>query len=259
MKRWRLIEYDTFGASYNMSLDEAISSDVNNDISPATLRFYGWSSKAVSIGLFQKMSEIDIELCRERSISVVRRPTGGRAILHDRELTYSFSSGQAKEFFSDSVLENYILLSRAFAMAFNTLGINAVISEKRLKRESLSGSPICFEAASYSELTVEGRKIVGSAQKRYTNGFLQQGAIPFLIDRELTSRVFKVTGSLDTMTAVNDINKSITINDLIAALTEAFEKSFHISFATESPSDRELDEALKLENKYRSDEWTFKR
>ena len=98
-KTWRLINSGTGSASYNMALDEAIAISVRKGGSPPTLRLYSWDMPSVTLGCFQKIRDIDIEYCRDASIPVVRRPTGGRAILHNKELTYSFSAKTDNDFF----------------------------------------------------------------------------------------------------------------------------------------------------------------
>ncbi|MBF0521057.1 MAG: octanoyltransferase, partial [Nitrospirae bacterium] len=146
---WRLITYSTNSAGFNMALDEAIAESVVAGFVPPTLRFYGWIHPSITIGAFQKVSDINLTRCNELEIPVVRRPTGGRAILHGNELTYSFSSVAGKDApsvpFTDSLLNNYKLISSAFLRAVRNLGIDAVLSQRRLNRRTLSsGNPLCF-------------------------------------------------------------------------------------------------------------------
>ncbi|HEB01824.1 MAG TPA: lipoate--protein ligase family protein, partial [Nitrospirae bacterium] len=178
-------------AAFNMALDEALLDSACKGESPPTLRLYGWSEPAVSIGRHQRASDVDLAFCRERSIPVVRRPTGGRAILHGLELTYSFSAHLPLPGFGRSVLDSYGTLSRAFMHAFRSLGLAALNGSRRKKGPGPDGAnPLCFASASYGEISIGGKKIIGSAQRRCPYGFLQQGSIPLALDRETMSSVF---------------------------------------------------------------------
>jgi len=110
---WRFIDTGPCSAAYNMALDEAIAIVVRKDNAPPTLRLYGWDMLSVSIGCFQKISDVDIAYCIEKHIPVVRRPTGGRAILHSNEITYSFSVKTTHRLFSKGLLDSYKKISIA--------------------------------------------------------------------------------------------------------------------------------------------------
>src|SRR3972149_6488404 len=114
---WRFIDTDSCSASYNMALDEAIATTVRKGSSPPTLRLYGWNVPSVSIGYFQKVRDIDFDYCIEKSISIVRRPTVGRAILHNNEITYSLSLKSGDGNFSKGLLDSYRRISAAFVSA----------------------------------------------------------------------------------------------------------------------------------------------
>jgi len=235
---WRIIEYQIQDASTNMAIDARIAEEVING-KPPTLRFYGWSVSSITLGYFQRINDIgiDLDFCANNVIPVIRRPTGGRAVLHGNELTYSFCSGTNDGIFNDNLLDNYHILSSIFLKAFKNLGLDAVINEKR--RGNNNKSSLCFDSPSYGEMTVEGKKIIGSAQRRYKGGafdrsgrttFLQQGSIPFIINRELMSKVFGIDNPLNSMAGVNEFLPLITINDLMDAIKKAFIDCFGIQF-----------------------------
>ncbi len=248
-----------YDAPYNMAIDEAITISVMKGKSPTTLRIYGWLNPSISIGAFQKIKDINLTHCNKMNIPIVRRPTGGRAILHENELTYSFSSNTSNNIFSNSLLENYRQIGNTFCYAFGILGIDAIMSNKRLKRNVLIKNPLCFQSTSYGEITVNGKKIIGSAQMRYKNSLLQQGSIPFSIDRNNLLKVFNVDNSLISQTYIDEISNNINIWDLLKATKDAFEKTFKIKFIIEDISNFERQKATELLKKYQSESWTFRR
>jgi len=256
MENWRYIDFLPFEASHNMAVDEAISISVMNSLSPPTLRLYGWTKPSISIGAFQRIRDINLHLSRQLDIPLVRRPTGGRAILHDEELTYSFSIKTSKGIFTDSLLKNYRIISSAFCYALKKLGIHATMSEGRIKKNMLSDSPLCFQSTSYGEITVHGQKIIGSAQRRFQDGFLQQGSIPLLINRDLVSRLFS---SSDSLAGLKEMGTPVTRKSLSTAIREAFEMVFHVRLIPGYLSESEQAMASELVKKYSLEDWTFSR
>ncbi|MCI4625014.1 MAG: lipoate--protein ligase family protein [Candidatus Magnetoovum sp. WYHC-5] len=238
-----------------MAVDEVLAECVLAGKSPPVLRFYGWRNKSVTIGALQPIKDVDVELCNIEGIDIVRRPTGGRAILHGEELTYSFSSGRLDGIFTDKLLDNYKLLNGVFLDAFKRLGINAEISSRRLKKRDLMSSPLCFGSTSYSEITVDGNKVMGAAQKRFTGGFLQQGSIMLLPDRRLTAKIFRK--SEDHMLGICEITPAITIDMLIVAIKDSFEDVFKIELYRDCLCYQEEAQARSLAQKYCSKEWNY--
>ncbi|RME63307.1 MAG: lipoate--protein ligase family protein, partial [Nitrospirae bacterium] len=192
----------------NMAKDEAIALSVKDGKSPPTLRLYQWDRTSVTIGRYQQVSDVNLSYCRENGIPVVRRPTGGRAILHGRDLTYSFSSRTDGPFSSSGLLETYSLLSRAFLVAFRSLGLEVQWKSRKERGSVLTGSPLCFQSVSFGEITIEGKKVMGSAQKRWDDAFLQQGTIMLEIEHQLQEQLFKgttATGLRETMVGVFEV------------------------------------------------------
>jgi lipoate-protein ligase A len=276
MDAWRLIDDKPHKAFFNMALDEAISEAVRRKLSLPTLRLYEWIDPSISIGCFQRISDINIDYCRRSGYQVVRRQTGGMALLHNSELTYSFSTCNDLEPFKGNLLKNYLAISNAIVSALKLINLNAqiILSKKRRQR-----NPYCFKISSYGEITVNGEKIIGSAQKRYKDGFLQQGSIPMDLNKEEVRMVLKegeprtvqVRGegefserriSIRSSNGIGTIKKyapSVSIEDLKKALKEAFEKTFMIKFIYDNPTEFELNLARKLEaEKYSANEWNFR-
>ncbi|MEW6002703.1 MAG: hypothetical protein AB1638_08675, partial [Nitrospirota bacterium] len=168
--KWRFIDTGLRGAAYNMALDEAIATAVRRDASLPTLRLYGWDMPSVSLGCFQKISDVDLEYCDKRQITVVRRPTGGRAILHNDEMTYSLSVKTTSGPFSRGLLDSYKKIGSALSLALSKIGLSPELRMLREKnrpatRHSTLRSPLCFHSKSYGEITINDKKVIGSAQK----------------------------------------------------------------------------------------------
>lgn len=175
--KWRLIYDHPLPGETNMRRDLEILKEVASDQAPPTLRLYSWAPPALSLGRFQKAAEVaDIDACRRLGIDIVRRPTGGRAVLHDRELTYSLALPDKRTFVPAGVVPAYRFLSGALLDAFTRLGVEAQLSpEKTRAAGPASGS--CFDSPSAYELHVLGKKVVGSAQMRRDGVLLQHGSI----------------------------------------------------------------------------------
>lgn len=184
-----------------MAIDEAILWSVSQG-GPPTLRFYGWEPPAISIGYFQKVDkELDLAACRSVGVDVVRRPTGGRAVLHDVEVTYSIAISENNTLIPKGITESYRAISEGMVLGLSKLGLNAKmvsLSQKnsdqrhRSQRYDLvvempdrrSSSVVCFDAPSWYEVTVDGKKVIGSAQMRRSGVLLQHGSIPLELDAD---------------------------------------------------------------------------
>jgi lipoate-protein ligase A len=259
MKFMRMIIQDGCDASFNMALDEAISEYVRERRSPPTIRLYQWNRPSVSIGYFQKIGEIDLEYCQRKGYHVVRRLTGGRAVLHNHELTYSISAPGGESPFLGTLLDIYRLISRGLTDALAQCGVHAEISLER-KRNALR-NPSCFRSASYGEITLDGRKIIGSAQKRYSNGFIQHGSIIFEYDHHENMRILSGEQRKEfKREPVRCLPEEITCERLSSALRDAFEFNFGVRIITDLPDRTELRRADELrKQKYEDPGWTFRR
>jgi lipoate-protein ligase A len=269
---WRLINSGEGDGAFNMALDEAISVMVRRGDSPPTLRLYRWGSPWVSVGRFQAISEVDLDYCRSRAIGIVRRPTGGRGILHGKELTYSFSA-RNEGCFSGGLRESYRLLGDALKTALAGLGLEADATSAWRRSVAAWRSPVCFQALSFGEISVGGRKVVGSAQRRWADGFLQQGSIPYRIDYLTLLSAFRPgtgtgqpetgsgTGMLRTrMAGLEELIPSREGSQLGEQLVGAVESLFRVRLEAAPHSPQELDLALRLaEEKYRNPRWTLER
>lgn len=190
--QWRLLLDPPLTGKENMEKDLELMDAVGAGLSPPTLRLYRWSPPAVSLGYFQDENEVvDLAACRQAGIDLIRRPTGGRAVLHDRELTYSIIVPEAHPFINrGGVLDAYRAISRGIITAFNLLGILAAVTPAGQNRAILAPGS-CFDSPSAYEIQVEGKKVVGSAQLRREGIVLQHGSILFELPLDLYRRVLK--------------------------------------------------------------------
>jgi lipoate-protein ligase A len=242
-----------------MAIDEAISIAVRKNLSPPTLRLYSWSDPSVSIGFFQRSSDINLTYCKQRGYPVVRRSTGGTAILHESELTYSFSVRTDIHPFRDGLLSSYLLISTALANSLKRININAEINKlKKSSRDSF-----CFMSSSYGEVTVHGRKIIGSAQRRYKNCLLQQGTILLDFDPLELKNVLNIRNQAADYSNTGSIRQhspGITLPDLRGSLKIAFEDYFGNQLMAEGCTEFEHNLAKELEaEKYSTENWNMRR
>ncbi|GBD98874.1 octanoyltransferase LipM [bacterium BMS3Abin07] len=256
-EKWRYIKSGKTAAGVNMAVDEAIAFNVISGSSPPTLRMYSWDRPSVTIGAFQRLADIDTGFCRENSVPLVRRLTGGRAILHCTGITYSFAAGDTGHKDFGSLLDSYRILSAAFLNAFRKLGLDVSVRKRRERGTILAGNPHCFDAVSFGEIAIKGRKIIGSAQKRFKKGFLQQGDIPFFTDQRLYKGIFD-DGNVPA--GLSRLYPDIGTGQLKISIVNEFEKVFNKKLGSGKLTEAESRLARDLlEKKYLSAEWTERR
>ena len=179
---WRIIKHPPAKGAWNMAVDEAILESVYSGASLPTLRLYAWEPACLSLGHAQPFGDIDLEPLKANGWDVVRRPTGGRAILHIDELTYSVIAPESEPRVKGGVLASYLQLSYALMEALKILGLRPEAKEKHPNDNKKKNNPVCFEVPSNYEITVNRKKLVGSAQARRKEGILQHGALPLYGD-----------------------------------------------------------------------------
>lgn len=237
---WDLVLDGALDGRQNMAIDAALLEEVNDSPEPRTIvRFYTWARPTLSLGRNQKIEKAaDVDYCQAHGIDIVPRPTGGRAVLHDDELTYAIISNDTS-YFGDTIYANYKRVSEALCAGFNLLGVPAILAPDTRKPEPTSGSfdPPCFISPSRYELMVGGRKIVGSAQRRVRRGFLQHGSMPVTIDLEVLARA---TGMPDAHLLINEmagcaefLEVRPSLQELIGAFIRAFQQYFGVEFQTQ--------------------------
>jgi len=273
---WRFIDSGNCSPYYNMALDEALLEWHSKGEIPPTIRFYGWDPATLSIGYFQKAEkEIDLEKVKELGLGFVRRPTGGRGVLHEHELTYSVIVTEEHPNMPKTVTEAYRVISEGILEGFRSLGLEAYFAVPRTEEERNSlknpRSSVCFDAPSWYELVVEGRKVAGSAQTRQKGVILQHGSILLDLDEDKLFSVFKYTNDRvkermqrafrKKAVAMNDIaNRSIGIDEAKEAFYKGFMKGLDINLEPYTLSAEEEAYVQEIaKSKYASDEWNFRR
>ena len=272
-ERWRFIQTPEFSTgAANMALDQSMACSVAKCLVPPTLRVYGWRTRTISIGRFQAVSEIDLDAAKQQGLEVVRRPTGGRALLHADEVTYSIAVPRDHNVAAGGVLQTYKRISQGLVAALKILGIHAEMLEPR-RRKTGSRTAACFETPSAFEITVGGKKLIGSAQCTRDGYVLQHGSIPLtgsqsdlvryldLTDtarRDLGILLASNSTSLALLAGNSSIQRgNIDRTNVTGAIAKGLCEVLNADFADSSLELGELETAdLLIEQKYANDVWT---
>jgi lipoate-protein ligase A len=247
MMKWRFIPYKENDAFLNMAIDEAVSESVGSGESLPTIRFWGWVPRAVSIGYFQSLQkEIDLEKCNELGVDVVRRRTGGGAVFHDSEITYSIIGKQ--ELFPNDIIASYKEICGCIVNGLARLGIES-------------------EFKPINDIITNGKKISGNAQTRRQGVLLQHGTLLYEVDVDKMFSLLKVPDEKikDKMIAtvkerVTSVKaqRNATVDETLAALKSGFADGREVEES--GLSEKELARAQELaESKYKSREWNWMR
>jgi lipoate-protein ligase A len=264
---WRLLPYRKASGAENMAVDEALFRQAAGEKSPPTLRFYGWKKPAVSLGRFQDVRrEIDLEACRRLDIDVVRRPTGGKAVLHEQELTYAVAAAEGSPPFPADILGTYRLISACIARGLAAAGIAVKMQTEGRARTEGATPAACFSQPSRYELLVEGRKICGAAQMRSQGAFLQHGALLMTFDPRRTAAVLlpnpdprgRIEALRGSVTAVGEHAPSMDEETLCRLLVEGFRQELGVRLEEGSltPDEETLKDELRMK-KYCNDGWNL--
>ena len=181
MNIWRLLITPTARGAWNMAVDESILEHIGRGEAAPTLRLYEWQPACLSLGYAQPIADVDVHRLKDNGWDLVRRITGGRAILHTDELTYSVVASANEPSVEGSILESYNRLAKALLIAVQSLEIPVKVQEGK-NQEKQTPNPICFEVPSTYEITVNGKKLIGSAQARKKEVVLQHGSLPLTGD-----------------------------------------------------------------------------
>jgi lipoate-protein ligase A len=264
---WRLIVSGFADGATNMAIDEAILQAVSEGLVPPTLRFYGWEPPCLSLGLNQSVQEeIDLEECRKAGIDIVRRPTGGKAILHYQELTYSVVLPSSHPLAGTGVLDSFRRISYGLLRGLEILGLRPY--QAIPDRQDYLSSPVCFEAPSDYEIECAGKKVIGSAQLRRKGAILQHGSIPLKGDIAAIAHFLRLGSRerqaleerirLRASTLSELLGREVTFDEAAAAFIRGFREAFNLLLAPSSLTQFEEEQAASLRKKYTSEEWTFK-
>lgn len=254
MVQWRLLDEGKNEAAWNMAVDEAILTCYSHFRQP-TFRLYGWCAPTLSLGYFQSIDTVDAQACHDHGIDIVRRPTGGRAVLHHEEITYSLFAGL--RLFPAGVAASYRSISQILIAGLGRLGLDAQWQRKHTKSESA----VCFDTPAFAELTIGGKKVIGSAQTRTKHALLQHGAIPLRFDWNALATAVRLTPAAIRLlkrqaAGLHDFSADLDISQVRHALLEAFHEGVgSLQSGTLFPEERAKAEEL-MHAKYDNPAWT---
>jgi lipoate-protein ligase A len=240
-----------------MAIDDALFDGVQAG-DPPVLRLYRWNPPTLSFGRNQLANgHFDAARAAERGIGIVRRPTGGAAVYHDRELTYSVCASVAR---IGSPRDAYMLINQALASGLSRLGVAATLGEGTRRRPSPNAAP-CFQTAAAGEVAVAGRKLVGSAQRAERRTILQHGSILLEPGQDVVAQLMNAPadGSHGAVALSELLDRLPSWRDLACALQHGFEEVLGIRLAPANLSTREHARVEMLTERYRSDAWTWRR
>jgi lipoate-protein ligase A len=259
---WRLIVHGPEDGASNMAMDEALFEGVQAGGRPV-LRLYRWSPACLSLGRNQiTLGSLDARAAAARGIDIVRRPTGGLAVYHDRELTYAallpvgpFGGPRA----------TYAVLHRAIAAGLRRLGAavdvaQATTPQPRATQRAARASHPCFATAAPGEVLARGRKLVGSAQRCHARTILQHGSILIEAGQTVAAELLNGDGGSNAAIGIAELlGRAPDPGILEHAIVHGFEQECGITFEPSSPEPLERCRAAQLGEHYRSDEWTWRR
>ncbi|MGC8855613.1 MAG: lipoate--protein ligase family protein [Anaerolineae bacterium] len=264
---WRLLLTSPARGAWNMAVDEAILEHIGRGEVPPTLRLYAWNPACLSLGYAQPFADVDVTRLRSHGWEVVRRPTGGRAILHVDELTYSVIGPAHHPLLVGSVLESYQRLAQALLAAIRSLELPVQMEEEGSQTSALTNA-VCFEVPSTYEITVKGKKLIGSAQARRKEGVLQHGSLPLTGDlTRITQALAFADENARQQAACRLLARATTVEAALGravawetaaqAFVRAFETQLGLSFERGELSGSEIRRAEELiVEKYDHPAWT---
>ena len=266
-KPFRFLNTHVQSAAMNMAIDEAVLLHHLRDDAPPTLRVFRWSSPSISLGRFQSVErEIARDVCERQGVELVRRPTGGRAVYHRDEFTYSIITSK-RHGVPSGIVAAYAYLAQGLQAALELLGVHAELSDERVSKNP---SAACFASSTQADLTSGGFKLIGSAQVWKDDALLQQGSLP-LDDRsaeffamlrfpDVATRDEALTAYRQKTTPLHTFAPQAAWDDVAHAFRSGFSVALQNDFVESELSASEWALAQRLaEEKYRNLEWRKER
>ncbi|MDP2689131.1 MAG: biotin/lipoate A/B protein ligase family protein [Deltaproteobacteria bacterium] len=250
MNKWRLIIDRDLPGAENMARDESLlRAGEDGSGGGPVLRLYGWSEPTISIGYAQ-----DASAFRGKGLPVVRRVTGGRAVIHGDEITYSITAACSEPVFSGGINGAYSVISRCIVAALDDMGIEAALARGQRRGGCAGRKDACFHTPSRYEVLAGGKKLAGSSQRRFKRAFLQHGSILFRIDGPLHERVFG-PGVTERMACISSFSRAGK-EEMKRALVKRFSEGLSAEFAEGGLTKAEegLERELRA-SRYSSGEW----
>ncbi len=243
MDVWRWVESDSADGATQMATDWAILENAK-DVGIPTVRVYRWNPYCISLGYHQSVESIDLNKCQDGGVDVVRRPTGGRAVFHAEEITYSVVIPEGSSEYSESVGDVYHFISRGLVRGIWKFGVPGELQRRSPDLRTHYQTPLsvsCFSAAAKYEVVVGGKKLVGSAQRRVSGGVLQHGSI-LTGDAHLTLPVYVVGVGAEerkrmrrvmeekTVSIGGYLGKKVDYREMIEAIRRGMEEEVSVAF-----------------------------
>ena len=256
---WRLIIDGPVQGAMNMALDRAVLRGVAAGVSVPTLRLYRWEVPTVTLGRFQPVEQVDMSECERRGFDIVRRPTGGRGVIHDDEFTYSIVAG-TRDGVPSGVAASYRHLSGALAEAYALLGVPAQVTARSRGER---GSGACYLHATQADLSLGAAKLSGSAQVWEGAAVLQHGSFVVSRDIDAEADVFRLDERArealgeTTATLSGALGRSPSFDEIAQAVVTAAERVFGVVLASGAFTDIEIAEAS--ERRHEHEVWTAPR
>lgn len=265
---WRLLFTDPTDGPMNMAVDQAIMEAVAAGRVPPTLRFFAWEPPCLSLGYTQPVSEVDRARLAARGWDLVRRMTGGRAILHTDELTYSVALTADNPIVTADIVESYRRLSGALLAGLQRLGVNPQADKRTDGHSGPSTGPVCFEVPSHYEITIDGKKLIGSAQVRKFGAVLQHGSLPLggditricdalVYDDDYRREVVRERVRRRAATLEDALHTVIPWERVARTMAGSFADTFNLEFDTTTglTPDEQARAAELREEQYASESW----
>ena len=253
---WRLITDGDLPGALNMARDVAVLEAVSAGEAPATFRLYGWNPPCLTIGKHPGLDAVDLEFCRSEGIEVARRPTGGRALLHHLELTYSVIAPLGTPPLPTALQQAYRLICGALVGACRSLGIDAELTggDVNLRLPNPTSVIPCFEAPAEGEVVVNGRKLVGSAMRAHAGCILQHGAILIDWDGRLQAGAMGLSDDaslrphITTLTA--ELGRVVTGREIESVMVKAVAEHLNVTIISADFKDSETARAIELNSRF---------
>ena len=261
-KEWNLIVDEVpFKGSMNMAIDDYLFQSLR-EYPKTYLRFYRWEKPTVSLGCSQRILKVaDLNYCQKNGIDIVRRMTGGKLVLHYKEVTYSLCSSDTATF-PPTVAESYKLVSEGLIRGLEKMGLKACLADSPPDFYAKGNLP-CFSYPARNEIEVMGKKIIGSAQKRVGSKFIQHGSIPLGKDGGLLKSVSFMEGKESNIRLISlsqALGRKVDFNWVVEHLKAGFSQYFGISFKPKIFSKEEMKVIFRIQKeRYESEAWTFLR
>lgn len=266
---WRLLITPPLDGAMNMAIDEAILHTLAGGQGLPTLRFFQWAPPCLSLGYNQHWAEVDEAACQRLGYTWTRRPTGGKAILHTDEVTYSLIIPQDAPQIQGGIIESYRALSFGLLRGLDKLGVvakQATKADTRAKRQAGGGGPVCFDTPSRYEITWQGKKLIGSAQLRRKKVALQHGTLPLYgdLNRILSVLAFSEeerahqAGLLPqrAITLEQALGQALSFEEVAPALAAGFAEALNLTLVEQPLTEAEQRLVAELWAKqYANDEW----